>query len=63
MVIKSFTEFQCLFTHLFYEVGVHWSSSVEIKAAAVLGQLPVSGVVAGQVLRQHLCKFSAFAWI
>lgn len=45
------------------EVGVHWSSSVEIKAATVLGQLPVSGVVAGQVLRQHLCKFSAFAWI
>lgn len=25
------------------------------------GQLPVSCLVAGQVLRQHLCKFSAFA--
>lgn len=27
------------------------------------GQLPVSCLVAGQVLRQHLCKFSAFARI
>lgn len=63
MDIKSFIEFQYLFRRLFHEVGVHWSSSVKIKAATVLGQLPVSGVVAGQVLRQHLCKFSAFAWI
>lgn len=61
--IKSRKECQYLFPHLFYEAGVHWSSSVGIQPATVLGQLPVSGAVAGQVLRQHLGKFSAFAWI
>lgn len=61
--IKSRKECQYLFPHLFYEAGVHWSSSVGIQPATVLGQLPVSGAVAGQVLRQHLAKFSAFAWI
>lgn len=61
--IKSRKECQYLFPHLFYEAGVHWSSSVGIQPATVLGQLPVSGAVAGQVLRQHLGKFSAFAWV
>lgn len=63
MNINCFIEFQCLFAHLLFEVGVHRSISLEIKAAAVLGQLPVSCLVAGQVLRQHLCKFPAFARI
>lgn len=63
MNIQCFIEFQYLFTHLLFEVGVHRSISLEIKAATVLGQLPVSCMVAGQVLRQHLCKFSAFARI
>lgn len=37
MNIESFIELKYLFRCLFYEVGVPWSGSVEIKAAAVFG--------------------------